>query len=567
MGDLIIGLGNLRFHDAEPLLASLWHTGYRGEVCLLVYDVDLETVRKYRELGVIVVDGRAFIRPDRNRMNSRFFMILDFLSKHHSRYDRVMLSDIRDVIFQSDPFVSLGAADIIYATENQLIRSCPINGAWVMQGYGHGVYENIRDYYISCAGTTLGKTSAILRYLTLMVDEMSTCKILDTNIDQGIHNYLVHMRPVTNSFLDKDSRAIATLHHVQDDRLAVTQRGIELDGALVPVIHQWDRRALTRDYVRSEPKFRIAENRPVRQIFRHRSDVTWSKPARTAESRSVVVYVDNQHHAGRLAPFLPSLRAAGFDGNVVILATALAAPDQAEAAAHGAQVITVSADLAAMPPDNAAHVAFGRQLADIDTHRVFFFSDPAVELVGDPFEAATSGVSLFAEGPNLNVGLPGDQREPAMVWRDAEPSVPAADRLRPAGLRRCGLDAQAVPAHRRADRRRSGEPGEARCLARRAERAGLDTPGRGLDVRVHPNGSFAFFEAWPAGIEVLRGPVLQVGGASPAIIVNARMPDAISSDAAHAICLARWSAGCWSARIMAATALTPYARKNTKPVP
>ena len=56
-----------------------------------------------------------------NYLCSRFCSYLDFLTRHAGRYAHVMLSDLRDVVFQSDPFAQPLPADIVYAQERRLI--------------------------------------------------------------------------------------------------------------------------------------------------------------------------------------------------------------------------------------------------------------------------------------------------------------------------------------------------------------------------------------------------------------------------------------------------------------
>ena len=222
MRDLVMGFGNLAFPLVEPFLASLRDIGFAGDICLFVHDIDVETIEALCSHGVIVEYGRTFLRPARHILCSRFFMYLDFLARHHRRYGRVMLTDIRDVIFQSDPFAHLGDADIVYAHERARIRECQYNAGWVRQAYGEGIYANIAEYYVSCAGTTIGTIDGILGYLAAMTDEMSASRVPDQNIDQGIHNFVVHMRPLPGAWLDTSDTGVATLHHMPLERLAVT---------------------------------------------------------------------------------------------------------------------------------------------------------------------------------------------------------------------------------------------------------------------------------------------------------------------------------------------------------
>ncbi len=517
MRNLIIGLGNLPFDRTEFFLASLHHIGYDGDVCLYTYDVSADVLDKFRSLGVIVGDGAPFIRPGRNLMNSRFFMILDFLSKFQYKYDNVLITDVRDVIFQSDPFLMLGGAEVIFSSEGALIRDCRINGAWVQQSHGYGLYENIRDHYISCAGTTIGTMSGILRYLTLMCDEMSTCKVIHTNIDQGIHNYIAHMRPVTNSIFDHEFRVVATLNHIPNDRIAVTARGVEVDGHIPALVHQWDRRGHVAHFVTADRRFRLLDTQsPVFGVTQHRS---WSRPNRRADRNIVVAYVSRTDSA-RLATFLGELRTAGFVGDIVVMSPAPAAPQPDHL--HGDNVRHIAVPDAG--PDGpsmfARYRALGNAIEGVDGDNVLFFPTLGAEFRRDPFAGRAPGLSLFAEGPKF--------------VRDCEH---VSEWLQRAGIRPDHLFMQQVVS----DRVIGGELSAMASLCARFEDFAKKQPDlvaapeaargllnliawiqplEGFPTTVHPNGSRAFMERWPAEIEVRRGPVLQVGGATPSMVLD-----------------------------------------------
>ena len=219
---------NLPFAELEPFLASLRHSGFAGEVCIFVTDVAPETVRQLQDLGVRVERPGQSAQPRMTHLSSRFFTYLDFLVRHGTNYRHVMLTDLRDVVFQADPFAVALPADIVFAQERCRLANCPVNRAWVVQGYGNAVADNMRDCLISCAGTTFGTVGGILRYLTAMTSELTSRPVaIEGGIDQGVHNYIVHMRPLGNAWLDTSDSIAATMHYVPVEAVTISPRRVD----------------------------------------------------------------------------------------------------------------------------------------------------------------------------------------------------------------------------------------------------------------------------------------------------------------------------------------------------
>ncbi len=509
-----MGLGNLPFPMMEKFLASLRAIAFEGDVCLFVHDIDMATVGALRSQGVIVVNGRGFMRSGRHLMCSRFFMYLDFLSRNHGRYDRVMLTDVRDVIFQSDPFGQIDDADIVYACERALIRDCPMNSNWVRQAYGDGVYENIADFLVSCAGTTLGTTDGILNYLAAMTEEMSVSRALGTNIDQGIHNYIVHMRPLRGAFFDVSDNSVATLHYMPPECLAVTGRGIEVDGRVVPVVHQWDRRDAVREYVLTAERFK-----PGQANVPPPSSQSGAAAPRAEGSEAIVCYAQPEHGAANVENFARYVRETGYVGSIVIIGVGFVADEVEAARKYGCQLVQVDNRYASRAPDAAVHLWFREVLPHLNADEVFLIDGIGAIFIGNPFQAKTIGVSLFAEGAKLIRDCAVNTRRLGLF---GETGARISGRQIVSARLLCGRRAEVRGFYAALFGEFEGKPHL------------LDEPGavqgafnkiawsdqRELPITVRPNGSLAYIARWPTAMAVETEPVLRIGGAAPAVIIG-----------------------------------------------
>ena len=191
---------------------------------------------------------------------SRFFSYLAYLEAHSQEFSHVLLTDVRDVIFQADPFAHAPAAGLVLALETQgaTLLAQTTNSRWLDYAYGRGRWMAFGDRRVSCAGTTLGTAPAIREYLTRMSAEiirLTPRLVGQDGLDQGVHNFLLNMGQLPPSRLSENGHGtFATLHGEdparfrRDDRL----RLINDDGSVIPVVHQFDRHpVLTADLIRS----------------------------------------------------------------------------------------------------------------------------------------------------------------------------------------------------------------------------------------------------------------------------------------------------------------------------
>ncbi len=126
--NLIIGFwSGLPFGELEPFLASLRNTGFDGDLCIFVDNVTAETVRQLVAHGALVERLGQSAQIRMTNQCGRFFAYLDFLARHEDRYRHVMLTDLRDVVFQSDPFAHAFPSDVVFCSRRLLA------GWWIVR--------------------------------------------------------------------------------------------------------------------------------------------------------------------------------------------------------------------------------------------------------------------------------------------------------------------------------------------------------------------------------------------------------------------------------------------------
>src|SRR5215470_289377 len=106
---------------------------YTGDVLLLIRWPGLRIARYLASRGINVIrvfQTRSFSRSVHAR---RYAIYLDYLRAGLARYDQVMMSDVRDVVFQSNPFDGITSPKCHFYLESseRTIGEDPTNWRWV----------------------------------------------------------------------------------------------------------------------------------------------------------------------------------------------------------------------------------------------------------------------------------------------------------------------------------------------------------------------------------------------------------------------------------------------------
>jgi hypothetical protein len=258
--DLVLGtVENYDFYEFDRFLLTLRQTNFAGHVCLFVGPgINSRTVRKIKRHGVEVIRyGRRFPfiadpHPDAPKsmpdpihlFNYRHFFYYDYLLRRGAGFRNVLITDVKDVVFQKDPF-DFSIEDALHvAMENPEIPigACSWNRGWILAGYGAETLERAKDKLISCAGTTIGPVKLVERYLKLMLGQIAEMKDAYECADQAAHNLLLHdgaLEPVKR--LRNFEGPILTVGTEPVYRLNREKALVNRDGSIIAVVHQYDR--------------------------------------------------------------------------------------------------------------------------------------------------------------------------------------------------------------------------------------------------------------------------------------------------------------------------------------
>jgi hypothetical protein len=302
MKNLVMGLvKGYSFEQLRPFVASLRATGYSGDICLFYADLDERTVNSLREYGVELVPFKFeplnllfkrvhpyaimnrllklpldFVYPANELFASlvnlaasgkgderavakyriaakfmnvycvRFPLYYIHLARNRGKYANVMITDVRDVIFQRDPFdFDLGDEVCCFLEDpRELIKDCEYNTKWLNLGIGRGAVEEVGDNVVSCSGVTLGSYRAMMHYLEVMNEQMMRLKSHPNGMDQGVHNYVLYKRQLKGVRLFPNGLGpVLTMGKTTDlpTKFDAEGRVLNDDGTIPAVLHQYDR--------------------------------------------------------------------------------------------------------------------------------------------------------------------------------------------------------------------------------------------------------------------------------------------------------------------------------------
>jgi hypothetical protein len=173
----------------------------------------------------------------------RYAHYLRYLQTHGADADFVMLTDLRDVVFQDDPFRNGVEGLELYLEEDHLrIGTDHFNTLWLRKLYGVSTVTALGGTPISCSGTVVGTADAIRRYLTEMVSEIVWRRRPLGALDQGVHNWLIAQGRLPHATLVPNGTGrVLTMGGMASYRTAPDGMILNADGSVPAVVHQFDR--------------------------------------------------------------------------------------------------------------------------------------------------------------------------------------------------------------------------------------------------------------------------------------------------------------------------------------
>lgn len=242
---LSMAVGNCSTIESVEVFLKSLRKYYDGDVCFVVDNKDVEFVGFLKKHNVFVYYTSEKV-DRKNIMQKRCEFVISLLNNEFNYYDNVIISDVRDVVVQSNPFDHLSGSKLDLAAENKTIVECPSwNSKWIREMYGEEVFQRIKNKTIVNGGVFGGKTQAILDLFEMLYKEYQ--RFGDLFTDQGSLNYFYSTGILDDVTAHKTgSNLFATIGFslgpcsVNDEGILVCE-----DGVVPAMIHQYDRHSDT----------------------------------------------------------------------------------------------------------------------------------------------------------------------------------------------------------------------------------------------------------------------------------------------------------------------------------
>jgi len=250
---------DVEISEVRPFVESL-RRHYQGEVMMLVTSKrSAELVEYLRSHRIIPVYFDCQIWMVMQVQLARYVRYGEILRGASKQYVRILLTDAADVLFQGDPFNNIPDDELLCFMEvsGRTIGQCESDSEWIQQIFGSDALERVKNYDISCSGTTIGSHRAIVEYIDLLLQPAKPnlmARLMNyRGHDQGIHNYLLHTGALPKARLIPNGQHVYTVGRVNDAEITLGPGGTILaPGArLCPIVHQYNYKPALLAHVRS----------------------------------------------------------------------------------------------------------------------------------------------------------------------------------------------------------------------------------------------------------------------------------------------------------------------------
>lgn len=246
--DLVLGYATgYDAADVAIFVRSL-RSHYSGPVALVV-DGDADLRAFLAEHGVEALDapctrdmasGKTWApHPVVSR-----FAGFDLLLSERPWVRNALLTDVRDVVFQGDPFAPKVSGLEFFAECDTPLKSHDFNMKYLRAVAGDCFADSVADQACICVGTVLGSRAELSRFcrLILMLGAIPRSEIGGAfGADQAACNLAVHLGLIDGQVFANHSR-VATLGMVPAEQMSLVDGVIcNPDGSASPIVHQYDR--------------------------------------------------------------------------------------------------------------------------------------------------------------------------------------------------------------------------------------------------------------------------------------------------------------------------------------
>lgn len=240
--NLIIGaFSNYNLNDVLAYLDSIQiSTPTDTDKIMLVYNTSTETQQELRNRGWDVYVGELLGHIHMQRFRDMMYI----LSNLETEYNYIITTDVRDVVFQHNPFPWLDKnliKPVLFASENLTYEEEPWGTKNIHEGYGDLYWNWIRTKEIANVGIIAGKGKEMIdlfRLIWLVSQAGNTTHFTD----QSGANLIIHNKLIRDNIqIDPNfCLQVGTLKDKEHPN----------DYQKYPLIHQYDRSKLFTEIVK-----------------------------------------------------------------------------------------------------------------------------------------------------------------------------------------------------------------------------------------------------------------------------------------------------------------------------
>jgi hypothetical protein len=207
--DLIMGAyDNYNFEILAPWVRSIKKSGFTGDIVLVCFNSDFETVDKLVEEGVRVIAcekaDHGYVHKSNMPIHTeRFFHFFTILKEHAYKYNNVIITDAKDVIFQKNPSDWLsnryprqeyrGMQRVVVSSESIRYKDEPWGNQNMEQCFGPYFHEYFKHNEIYNVGVIAGDSIA-MRDICLNIFLMALNRPIKI-VDQAVWNAMLYTEP------------------------------------------------------------------------------------------------------------------------------------------------------------------------------------------------------------------------------------------------------------------------------------------------------------------------------------------------------------------------------------
>jgi hypothetical protein len=266
MKDIVIGaINGYGWDKIKYWVNSLDTCGFTGTKIMVCYNIDYDVVEELvkRDYSVFAFgrddENKKLVYPNEqlNIYNDRFEHIPHFLNKIANKedYRYIISTDVRDVIFQSNPSTwlenNIGDKSLNICAESVLVKDEPWNRETMLKVFGKNYLEKTGNDLVLNVGVVSGKFDYVLDLFTNL--SLVYDKRIKAPQDQISLNILMAMKSYKDiTHFNKSEDAFASQLHIHApkyDKQYLTEPSPQIiDGVVctsqgIPysIVHQYDR--------------------------------------------------------------------------------------------------------------------------------------------------------------------------------------------------------------------------------------------------------------------------------------------------------------------------------------